>query len=209
MTTSLVQVPPQHGRGAASAPDPGTRVTLLPGGWTVVLRPVETGDVEVLREVFDQLSPRSRELRFLTAKPTLTNADLRQLSAVDHRDHEAIAALTTDGRAVGLARFVRDDDDPETAEVAFEVADAWQGRGVGSVLATALLTRAHELGVSRVVMSMAHDNEPALRLMMRILGDVERVAIDAHTAEFAVDLRPARRTHRSRRVRSRLKGAPS
>jgi GNAT superfamily N-acetyltransferase len=36
------------------------------------------------------------------------------------------------------ARFVRDESDPKIAEIAFTVADAYQGRGIGSLLISAL-----------------------------------------------------------------------
>ena len=42
-------------------------------------------------------------------------------------------------------------DGGDEAEVAFVVADAWQGRGLGSVLFERLAARARELGISRFV----------------------------------------------------------
>ena len=67
------------------------------------------------------MGPASREARFLVPKPRLTEADVRQLGAVDHVDHEALVALAVeDCRPVGIARFVRDSADRETAEVAVD-----------------------------------------------------------------------------------------
>ena len=45
---------------------------------------------------------------------------------------------------------------------------------------------------------MAHDNEGAVRLMHRVLGDVEQVDMDGDTAEFMVslDAAPSRRPPR-------------
>jgi ribosomal protein S18 acetylase RimI-like enzyme len=166
----------------------GARETLTDGS-EVFLRPLEPDDADLLRHVFDGMGPRSRELRFLTAKPTLTGADLRQLTAVDHVDHEAVVAFSVaDGRPVGVARVVRLADDPETADVAVAVVDTWQSRGVGSALATRLVERARELGIRRVSLLMAHDNEAAVRLMRRILGRVEHAGADGETAEYVVSL---------------------
>jgi RimJ/RimL family protein N-acetyltransferase len=175
----------------------------LPDGSAVVLRPLEPDDAHLLHAIFDRMGPRSRERRFLTPKHRLSAADVRVLTAVDHRDHEAVVALAADdGQPVGVARFVRSEEDPETAEVAVVVVDAWQSRGVGTVLATALVRRAKELRVRRFAVMMAHDNEAALRLLHRVLGDVEHVALDTDTAEFVVGLEPG---HRGGRIV--LKGA--
>jgi RimJ/RimL family protein N-acetyltransferase len=170
---------------------------VLPDGSLVVVRPLEPEDVVLLRTVFDRLGPRSRELRFLTPKPTLTAADVRQLLAVDHRDHEALVALAaTDGTPLGVARFVRVPDDPGTADVAVAVVDAWQSRGLGTVLAGALVRRARELGVHRFSVLMAPENEAALRLLHRVLGDVESVELDRQHAEFVVSLETGSRHRR-------------
>ena len=103
------------------------------------------GDVVTVQRVFDGLGARSRALRFLTAKPRLTSADLAALSDVDGRDRVALVARH-DGCAIGIARFVRDPEDPATAEVAVAVVDAWQDRWVGTRLAHALVDRARDAG---------------------------------------------------------------
>ena len=174
----------------------------LPDGSTVVVRPLEPDDAGLVHAIFDQLSPRSRELRFLAPKHRLTAADVHQLTAVDHRDHEAVVALADDGSPLGVARFVRSDEDPETADVAVAVVDAWQSRGLGTVLAGALVKRATELRVRRFSVLMAHDNEAALRLLHRVLGDVDSATLDPEHAEFVVSLD---RGHRG--GRGVLKGA--
>jgi acetyltransferase len=157
---------------------------------TVVLRPLRRGDVGAVLEVFGGLGLRSRAQRFLTAKPRLTSADLRQLTAVDGRDHVAVLAVSAaTGRPVGVARFVRDPAEPSSADVAVEVVDAWQDCGVGTMLAADLVRRAWQLGVRRLTMAMAPDNEGAVRLLHRVPGEIERLSIDEHTAEFAITLR--------------------
>jgi RimJ/RimL family protein N-acetyltransferase len=155
----------------------------------VELRPLERGDTGAVLEVFAGLGPRSRQLRFLTSKPRLTSADLRQLTAVDHHDHVALLAVSgPHGRPIGIARFVRDRVHPNDADVAVAVVDAWQGRGVGTLLADALVRRARVAGVHRFTLVMAAHNDGALRLLSRCSGQIERLALDGETAEFAVTL---------------------
>jgi RimJ/RimL family protein N-acetyltransferase len=155
------------------------------------VEPLAQGDVDTVQQVFAGLGPRSRELRFLTAKPRLTSADLRSLGDVDGRDRVALVARH-EGSAIGIARFVRDTEDPGSADVAVAVVDAWQDRWVGTRLAHALLDRALELGISRFSMAIAHENEAAIRLMHRISDDVTRVGWDSGTVEFEVSVRPER-----------------
>lgn len=182
---------------------PAAVTEVLADGCEVALRPLEPDEGDLLQEVFDGMGAGSRERRFLTPKDTLTAADLRMLTAVDHHDHEAVVAFSTPaGSPVGVARFVRSTDDSRTADVAVSVVDAWQDRGVGTVLAQWLVARARELGVRRFELVMAHDNEAAARLMHRVLGDVDHARVDHETAEFVVSLDP-----RPRRGRVVLKGA--
>jgi RimJ/RimL family protein N-acetyltransferase len=155
----------------------------------VELRLLEPGETAAVLEVFAGLGPRSRELRFLTAKPQLTSADLRQLTAVDHHDHVAILATSlSDRRLIGIARFVRQEGRPDSADVALAVVDDWQSRGIGTRLARALVERARDVGVRRFTMTMAVGNEAALRLLRRTSRQVEPLGVDAGVAEFAVDL---------------------
>jgi GNAT superfamily N-acetyltransferase len=156
---------------------------------SVELRTLEPGEADAVLEVFEGLGPRSRTLRFLTAKPRLTSTDLRQLTDVDGRDHVAVLAVSdVDSRIVGVARFVRDPSHPESADVAVAVVDDWQGVGVGTFLAGALVERAREVGVHRFTMVMSADNEGAVRLLHRMPGHIERLSLDEEHAEFALDV---------------------
>jgi RimJ/RimL family protein N-acetyltransferase len=152
------------------------------------IRPLETGETGPLLEVFAGLSPRSRELRFLVPQPRLTPSQLRQLSDVDGHHSVALVAESTGGRPVGIARFFRDRGDPESAEVAVTVVDAWHSRGVGTRLVAALVDRARDVGVRRFSLVVHHENRAALRLLHRFSAGAERVALDRFGAEYAVTL---------------------
>ena len=69
------------------------RPVVLRDGSTVLIRQVKGADAPLLADGFTRLSERSRWLRFLGRKRTLTEADLRFFTDVDHRDHEALGAL--------------------------------------------------------------------------------------------------------------------
>ena len=72
----------------------------------------------------------------LTPKKELSPAELRSFTDVDH---EAFGALDHPrGRGVGVARYIRDADDPQAAEVAVTIIDDRQGRGPGTELVAQL-----------------------------------------------------------------------
>lgn len=135
-----------------------------------MIRPVESGDAPLLADGFARLSARSRRSRFLRDKNSLTESELRFLTCVDHRDHEALGALSPDGRGVGVARYIRDAEEPRAAEVAVTVVDEWQGRGLGTKLLSLLCERARAEGVYWLTAMVASDNLVSSRLVRNAGG---------------------------------------
>jgi GNAT superfamily N-acetyltransferase len=170
--------------------DPGTAVALRDGS-RVVVRPVRADDRERLRAGFERLGPESRYLRFLAPMAELSEGDLSYLTDVDHHDHEALGALDPEtGEGVGVARFVRCADRPDTAEAAVTVIDDWQGRGVGTALLDLLAERARDEGIVRFTALMLAEN----RDMLEVLEDVAPIHVverQPGTIEIEVELPPA------------------
>ena len=129
----------------------------------ITVRPLRNGEATAVQAVFDRLGPRSRLLRFGGAKAVLSDADLALLSRVD-ADHHVLVALV-DGVEVGIARLVRTGAE---AEVAVTVADEWQQRGVGAVLADRLAADARAAGVERLRATLHVENRASLALMARM-----------------------------------------
>ena len=100
----------------------------------ITIRRLRNGDTDTVATLFARLGARSRERRFCGAKPRLDAAELAALSRVDAEHHVLVAYVGPDPRPAGIARLVREG---RSAEIAFEVADEHQGRGIGSVLARA------------------------------------------------------------------------
>ncbi|HEY7076858.1 MAG TPA: GNAT family N-acetyltransferase [Solirubrobacteraceae bacterium] len=114
------------------------------------VRPLRPGETDLLDEVFAGLSAQSRYQRFHSPKPRLSSAERAYLAGVDDRDHLAVVALAGDGAPLGLARAVRLQDDPAAADIAAEVVDPWQRRGVGTALVRRLARRAAAAGIERL-----------------------------------------------------------
>jgi RimJ/RimL family protein N-acetyltransferase len=169
------------------------RPVVLHDGSKVVIRPVRGTDAPLLADGFSRLSAHSRQMRFLTRKDELTQAELRYFTEVDHHNHEALAALNyADGRGVGIARYVRDAGDPQTAEIAVTIVDDWQGRGLGTELLAQLTGRARCEGIGRFTALVSADNAAMARLL-RNMG-AELAARGPGTVEYEITLAPGTST---------------
>ena len=155
-------------------PDPRR---ALPGelslrdGTPAMIWPLLPTDGQALREMFRRLSPESRQRRFLSALSDLDDAMIQRLvGKVDGVHHIALVlvVLPPDGEEwpVAVARLVQDPADPASAEVAFTVADEWQGRGVGTALAEALIQR-RPAEVTRLRADVEAENLASLALLTR------------------------------------------
>ena len=165
-------------------------LTKLQDGTLMRIRPIRSVDKAALQDGMRHLSPETIHNRFLAAKPRLSSSELRYLTEVDGWNHVALVASPLDDpeRIIGAARFVRDTEDPGTAEFAIVVADAYQGRGLGSALAEALVERARARRIKRFTATTLESNEPVQRLIARISRGLEHVAHEGVTRTVSVEL---------------------
>ena len=148
----------------------GPTAVVLRDGSAVLIRQVRSTDAALLADGFGRLSDASRRMRFLGVKKQLSAAELRYLTDVDHHDHEALGALDrADGQGVGIARYVRDADDPQAAEIAVTIVDDWQGRGLGTELLAALSDRARQEGIRRLT-AVTDASNVAVAALLRNAG---------------------------------------
>jgi len=164
---------------------------VLRDGSAVLIRPVHHDDAPLMADGFARLSAESRNLRFLTGKAKLSAAELRYFTEVDHHDHEALGAVDpADGRGLGVARFIRNPDDPQAAEVAVTVIDEWQGRGLGTALFSRLAERAHQEGIRRFTALVAVDNEGVDGLLKSTGADFRVSRSEPGCVEYEIELPP-------------------
>jgi GNAT superfamily N-acetyltransferase len=160
----------------------------LHDGARIRIRPLTPGDGPELVRGVEHLSARSRHRRFLGPPPAMSERTVEYLTDVDHHDHEALgAADVAGGHGIGVARFVRDHEHAERAEIAVAIADDWQGRGVGAALLDRLADRARAEGIATFTGLVLADNRPMLALFGR-LGDVRQAPAEAGAVEVSVDL---------------------
>jgi ribosomal protein S18 acetylase RimI-like enzyme len=133
----------------------------------VTIRPLAGGDTATVAALFDRLSPASRASRYHAPKPRLTDGDLEQLATVSPDRHVLVAYVDGDEEPAAIARLARAGD---SAEIAFEVADCYQGAGIGTQLVSLLLEDARAAGIARVEAYVETSNRRAFALLRRVLG---------------------------------------
>jgi len=150
----------------------------------LTIRLLRNGDTDTIAALFERLGSRSREKRFCGAKPRLSDVELTSLARVDADHHVLVGYLDGDPQPAGMARLVRDG---AAAEVAFEVADAHQGRGIGSTLARELAADARAAGIRELVATVCGDNPPVVSLL-KLVGESLQVTWRGREREFVVGL---------------------
>jgi ribosomal protein S18 acetylase RimI-like enzyme len=146
------------------------RVVKAKHGPEIIVRPLRDGDSATVQALFERLGDDSRRARFNGSKPRLGEHELRGLAAVDATHHVLVAYVDGDPQPVAIARLVRAG---ASAEIAFAVADAYHGRGVGSALTKELVSDACAAGVVEVTALVRSDNRAAFALLSRVLGQFE------------------------------------
>ncbi|MCP2331768.1 GNAT family N-acetyltransferase [Actinoalloteichus caeruleus] len=179
---------------------------VLADGGTVHLRPLRPADGPRLVELHARMSDRTRYFRYFGAYPRMPEADMRRFSTVDHHDRVAFGAFLGDD-IVAVGRF---DRLPSTssAEVAFVVEDAHQGRGLGSILLEHLAAAARERGLRRFEAEVLAENGPMLRVF-RDAGYSVRREVEEGILHLEFDVDPTERSVAVARAREQAAEARS
>lgn len=157
----------------------------LRDGTAAHLRPIVPSDAERLQRFHRAQSERSRYLRFFVSMPSLSAKDLERFTVVDHKDRVALIVLAQDD-IIAVGRYDRIEG--SEAEVAFNVADSQQGKGLGSVLLEHLVAAARECGIHTFVADVLPQNARMLSVFSDAGFDVRRHLDDGVvTIEFSID----------------------
>jgi RimJ/RimL family protein N-acetyltransferase len=139
-------------------------------GAPICIRPLRPDDRDREIAFIESLSPESRYFRLLTPLRVLPPHLVDQLMDIDYRRRMALVATVPgegDERIVGVARY-GEMDDAATAELGITVTDAWQRRGIASLLVTALMRYAREHGMRRIEGIVLPENHRMLSLAARL-----------------------------------------
>lgn len=144
--------------------------SMLKDGTPVNIRPVRPEDADMTQAFVRNLSEESRYNRYMSSIKQLSQTMLVRFTQLDY-DREMALAMTRETDAgeeqLAVARYVTDPDN-ESCEFALEVADHWQGKGIGVILMNALFDAAREQGLKVMVGEVLAGNKGMLKLMSRL-----------------------------------------
>jgi acyl-CoA synthetase (NDP forming)/GNAT superfamily N-acetyltransferase len=163
---------------------------VLRDGGTVHVRPITPEDAPAVERFHAGQSEESIYLRFFAVLPRLSEQDLYRFTHVDHVGRVAFVA-TLGEVIVGIGRY--DTTGPGAAEVAFNISDAHQGRGLGTVLLEHLAAAARERGL-RVFEAIVLPQNRKMLTVFREAGYEVRSEYDDGVVTLRFDIDPTERS---------------
>jgi GNAT superfamily N-acetyltransferase len=119
---------------------------VLRDGSTLLIREARAEDEPDLRRFYDELSRESAYFRFLAVRKHHETEIARIRNADPVND--LVLVGEADGHVLAVASYARNRQAPHRADVAFAIADALQGRGVGTRLLERLAEIARQHGIT-------------------------------------------------------------
>jgi RimJ/RimL family protein N-acetyltransferase len=139
----------------------------LKDGRTVLVRAIRPDDKTTILQGIGLFSEASLYKRFHGAKSSLSDQELKYLTEIDYLHHVALLAVLKDNdQTIGGGRFIAYDEalPPRIAELAFAVADEYQGLGVGSIVFKYLIHIAREIGIRIFQAEVLAENTAMIRV---------------------------------------------
>src|ERR1700751_1963718 len=138
-------------------------------GTSVLVRPIAPDDFERERDFVESLSPRTAYQRLMSPRKPMDD-ELKRWTDIDRTREGALVATVSDGaeeQLIGVVRYVMESPASD-AEFAIVISDAWQGKGLGAHLVSALIDLARRSGVRRIFGTTLSENKAMLQLGRRL-----------------------------------------
>jgi acetyltransferase len=142
----------------------------LRDGRTVILRPIRPEDEPLWAEMFRNFSEESIRFRFFQILKDAPHETRVPYCNIDYdREIAIVPELTEEGskRILGVAR-VSIEPDGKKGEIAFIVADPWQGLGLGTKMVDYVLEICADMKLETIYAIMLADNYRAVGLMKKM-----------------------------------------
>jgi RimJ/RimL family protein N-acetyltransferase len=140
----------------------------LRDGTSLEVRALKPEDEAGMLAAIEQTGVESLRRRFFVMKREFSEKERNFFMKVDFVNHVALVAVAQEDskpRIVGGGRYVV--FEPQRAEMAFVVVDAWQGRGVGSILMRHLIKIASDAGLHELIAEVLPENAAMLRVFSK------------------------------------------
>jgi len=157
----------------------------LDGGLQVRLRLTRPNDARCVREFLERLAPETRQRRFLSPMPRVTQAVVDHFTFYDPRERLVIAATMPGAggeEVVGLGdvSFVA----TGIAEIGMVVEEEHQSHGIGRLLAEAIASLALSRAATHLKAEML-DSNPAVLKLLGSIGRTVRTIEDGRAVAYA------------------------
>ncbi len=161
---------------------------VLRDGSQIDIRALRREDEADMLAAIERTSAQSLQRRFFVMKRHFSEKELAFFMDVDFKNHVAIVAVAEEsGRKViaGGGRYIV--FEPGRAEMAFVVVDAWQGRGIGSILMRHLAGVANDAGLQELTAEVLPENT-AMRKVFGKFGFIPAPRRDPQTVHLVLKL---------------------
>jgi acetyltransferase len=142
----------------------------LADGTRITIRPIRPEDAAIEGDFVRNLSDESRYFRFMDSLRELSPQMLSHFTRVDYDRHMALIAVVSDAEReteIAVARYIMTDDG-SSCEFAIVVADAWQRKGLGSLLMRHLMEAARRRGLRTMFGDVLASNHGMLEMTRRL-----------------------------------------
>ncbi len=150
---------------------------LLKDGLGLLLRPATPADRPLVTAFMGRVSPESLRMRFMAAVAEVSDATVSGLCGGDFAERGCLLAMVGEGAealVAGVGNYVGMPGG-RSAELAFLVEDAFQGRGISTLLLERLAGLAAANGYVHLEAEVLPDNQPMLNVLTGSGFEVHRV----------------------------------
>jgi acetyl coenzyme A synthetase (ADP forming)-like protein len=191
---------------AATYPAQFEADVVLRTGHTLHVRPIRAEDRDRLLAFYGRLSPETLHARFFDLC-SAQRAVVYSPAVVDYALEFGVIGESA-GDIVAVAHYFVSRQEPKVAEVAFAIADAVQGVGVGTKLLEVLVAAARAQGVERFEADVLADNRRMLDVFT-CMGFAVATAISAGTIHLSFPIASTLLTEQRAAERSQHAAAAS
>ena len=143
------------------------RAIALKNGENAWLRPVRPEDASLIQRLANEMSEKSRYMRFMSKSPTLSPALLSRLSQPDYQREFAILLYDEEHNPLAHASYTADPNGI-SCEFGISIADRLHGQGIGSLLMQTLITRAKAQGFHQIRAEILSENQSMQKLALKL-----------------------------------------
>lgn len=167
-----------------------THVLRLPSGEPVMVRPIRPQDAGRLQAYIRNLSASTRRNRFLGAVSELAETELDRLAHMNSRGELALIAFVGEGSETLMVAEAIQVLSPQgqRCEIALSVVDAWQRKGLGTLLVQSMECRARVLGARCLFGEVMRTNDAMKGLARKAGFAIQGPFTDARLVQIVKDL---------------------